>query len=348
MGQMEVWFEANQRSFPWREGRTPYRVWIAEVMLQQTRAYVVIPYFHRWMALFPDVKALYNAPIEGVIKAWEGLGYYSRARNLHAAAKQIVEEFDGELPQTREALLSIRGFGSYTVGAVLSFGFQKRAAAVDGNVLRVLSRYFAIEENVCRPSVRRGIEERAEGLLDLQRPWVTAEALIELGATLCLPKPKCEACPLREGCLAHQRGIAESLPIKSPEKEITQLQRRVFVLEAEGRVLVKRGEKGKVMADLYEFPYVEKGGEGALASAQALYGGYLEWGEKLTERSHTFTRYKAFLSPCWFKAEERKEIAGCEWVSFAQLSELPFSSGHRKIANEVVSSASARMDRTQS
>ena len=173
------------------------------MMLQQTRASVVIPYFERWMDLFPDVRALASSPLERVIKAWEGLGYYSRARNLHAAAQQIVDRFGGEIPSSQEDLETIRGLGPYTIGALLSFGFQKRAPAVDGNVVRVLSRYLLIEENVCRPSVKRKIEEKAEGLLDQNEPWVTAEALIQLGASICSPqRPKCSECPIRKNCKA--------------------------------------------------------------------------------------------------------------------------------------------------
>lgn len=340
MGEIESWFGECRRDFPWRKDRTPYRVWISEVMLQQTRASVVIPYFLRWMELFPNVKALYMAPIEQVIKAWEGLGYYSRARNLHRAAKQIVEEFGGEIPDTIEALRSIRGFGPYTAGAVLSFGFQKRAAAVDGNVLRVISRYFLIEENVCRPRVRQTIEEKAESLLDVREPWVTAEALIELGATVCTPKPRCEDCPLKKGCLALQRGVAEDLPIKNIEKRSIPLHRTVLVIEHEGALLVKKGEAGKVMADLYEFPYFDKvkgGRKEVLECGEAFLGEEVKWVRKLPDLSHTFTKYKAHLFPVWVRSASRPEIYGCEWISISRLEEFPFSSGHRRIAAEVVS-----------
>ena len=335
MGELEKWFEENKRSFPWRVNRTPYRVWISEVMLQQTRASVVVPYFLRWMEFFPNVNALYMAPIDQVIKVWEGLGYYSRARNLHEAAKEIVEKFGGEIPSNREQLLSIRGFWPYTSAAVLSFGFQKRAAAVDGNVLRVISRYFSIEENVSKPSVRRKIEERAESLLDPHVPWTTAEALIELGATLCSPKPRCEDCPLSRGCIAFQEGKAESLPIKNGERTSTDLFRSVLVIENEGWVLVKKGERGKVMADLYEFPYFERSGD-IREMARSLVGEVSSFIRRLTERNHTFTRYKAHLSPYFLSSPNRPQISGCEWVPISRLSDFPFSSGHRKIKGEVV------------
>lgn len=297
-------------------------------MLQQTRASVVIPYFLRWMELFPNVKALYIAPLEQVIKAWEGLGYYSRARGIHKAARQIVEEFGGEIPDTKEELQKIYGFGPYTTNAVLSFGFKKRAAPVDGNVLRVVSRYFCVEENISKGVVRRKIEERAEELLDGEAPWVTAEALIELGATVCLPKPRCEECPLRGECLARQRGCVEMLPIKNEEKKITELRRIVWVIEKNGAVLVKKGASGKVMADLYEFPYAEEGEEAKFVK------GELTFVRKLRPQSHSFTRFRAHLSPM-FVTTQGEALGGWEWVPIANLKDLPFSSGHRKIVEEV-------------
>lgn len=325
MKELHHWFERNRRDFPWRREKTPYRVWISEVMLQQTRAAAVVPYFERWMELFPDVKTLAEARLEEVIKAWEGLGYYSRARNLHAGAKEIVEKFGGKIPDGKEALESIRGLGPYTVGAILSFGFQKRAAAVDGNVVRVLSRYFLIEENVSKAAVKRRIQKRAEEFLDEREPWVTAEALIELGATHCAPRPRCEGCPLQSGCKAFREKKAEALPIKNQEAKTVELKRVVFWIEAEGKVLVRKGEAGRVMADLYEFPYVEGEREGVCL-------GFKKWRavKRLSEISHTFTRFKAHLKPLMVKAEMR-EVSGYVWVEKERLGELPFSSGHRKI-----------------
>ena len=161
MEKLHEWFQENQRSFPWRQAPTPYQVWISEVMLQQTRAIVVIDYFNRWMKAFPDIFSLTRATLEEVIKAWEGLGYYSRARNMHKAAELIVKRWNGQLPDQREDLEDIPGLGPYTIGAILAFGFHQKAVALDGNVLRVLSRYFCIEENICTARVRQGGIARA-------------------------------------------------------------------------------------------------------------------------------------------------------------------------------------------
>jgi A/G-specific adenine glycosylase len=255
--KLHLWFEENKREFPWREERTPYRVWVSEVMLQQTRASVVIPYFIRWMKLFPDIKSLAQASLSTVIKSWEGLGYYSRARRLHEGAKDIYHRFKGTLPSCPDQLRSIKGLGPYTIGAILNFGFHKKAPAIDGNVIRVLSRYFSIEENVGRASTKRLLEQKVNIWLENSAPWVTSEALIELGATICLPKPQCSICPIHSDCLGFSSGKASMLPIKTSSPEIIDLYRMVAVIESDGFFLVKKAEPGKVMADLYEFPYFE-------------------------------------------------------------------------------------------
>lgn len=309
-------------------------------MLQQTRASVVVPYFERWMKQFPTVEALAKAPLDAVIKAWEGLGYYSRARNLHQGARQMVEFYGGQIPETKEALGKIRGLGPYTIGAILSFGFHKRMAAVDGNVKRVLSRYFSIEETISRPSVLRKIEERAESLLDEKEPWVTVEALIELGSSVCSPKPRCLDCPIRSGCLGYAQGKASSLPIKTAVSPPTQLIRLVAVIESEERVLIRKGGAGKIMADLYEFPYFEM--KNQMWTIQKLIKAVksehlldVRWVKNLKTVEHSFTRYKAQLTPHVLSAKVRAPVLGWQWIPKEEMSKLPFSSGHRKIAMQI-------------
>jgi len=333
--ELFIWFKQHQRSFPWREERSPYRVWISEVMLQQTRASVVISYFLKWMERFPDVDSLANASIEEVIKMWEGLGYYNRARNLHLGAKQILERFNGKIPDTKEELSEIYGLGPYTTNAILSFGFHQRKAPVDGNVSRVVTRYFAIQENISRVSVKREVEEKAECLLDEKEPWITAEALIELGATICIPKPRCDACPLKNGCLARQKNITESLPISNKESRILELFRTVVVIESNEMFLVRKGEKGKVMADLYEFPYFE-GKIDPKKWVKTTFGMNVFPVRSLKQVIHSFTKYKATLFPMYFNAKETQPISGWEWVRKSELTRLPFSSGHRRILEQIL------------
>lgn len=330
------WFKEHMRSLPWREDRAPYRVWISEVMLQQTRADVVVPYFHRWMEAFPSVETLSRATSEEVLKMWEGLGYYSRARSIHEASRQIVQMYGGQLPSSREKLLQLPGIGPYTAGAILAFAFRQPSAAVDGNVMRVLSRFFAIEEVVCIPKTQKVIWQKAEALLPQQEPWAVSEGLIELGALVCTPKPRCSHCPLRLDCTAHRLGMQHELPRKKPRKKATELHRMVAVVRFEEQFLIERRAAGEVMADLCEFPYIElQSSSNALEEAKRFASLHaLSAPVSLTPVRHTFTRFKAHLYPYLFYSS--KELKG-EWVTDSFIKTLPFSSGHRRILQEVLS-----------
>lgn len=328
---LHKWFKETRRPFPWRENPTPYRVWISEVMLQQTRASVVIPYFERWMELFPDPHVLARASLEEVIKAWEGLGYYGRARHVHEGARQIVDQFSGKIPQKREHLEKIKGLGPYMINAILSFAFHQRAAAVDGNVARVLVRHFLIQDDILRHAAKKKIQAIADDMLDTKKPWVTAEALIELGATQCLPKALCNSCPLNSTCLACKENRTEQFPVKSQERPVTILTRSVAVIEENNHVLVKKVAPGKVMADLYEFPYFEGLERPLPQHINAVWGLQTTFVRSLPFVQHSFTRYQAQLFPIYLRAFERKEIKDFEWVSLDDIGKLPFSSGHRRI-----------------
>jgi A/G-specific adenine glycosylase len=335
---LQRWFSANKRSFPWREEISPYRVWISEVMLQQTRAAVVIGYFNRWMDLFPSIESLAKAPLEAIIKAWEGLGYYSRARSIHKAAKIICEEHDGKLPENAAILQSLPGFGPYTTGAVCSFAFKQRLVAVDGNVLRVLSRYFAIDDDIAKAAAQKKIREKAEEFLISDESWITAEALIELGATLCAKKPKCGICPLKNSCQAYKKGVAEDLPYKSGKKAINQLYRLVALFYCDGHIAVNRVGQG-IMASLFEFPYLslEKGLEDieeAKIAAEAHWSCKISRVEKLPKQKHSFTQFKADLYPFLFHCQKKPEFDAL-WFPVKELSSLPFSSGHRRILHAI-------------
>lgn len=321
------WFQKEKRNLPWRDQPTPYAVWVSEIMLQQTQVSVVIDYFLRWMERFPTIHALAAASIEEVIKLWEGLGYYNRARNLHAGARFLVENHGGELPASREQLALVKGLGPYTVGAILSFAFHQKAAAVDGNVIRILTRYFAIEEDVQKSRTLKKVWALAEQILPDDQPWLIVEGLIELGATVCKRDPECKSCPLRTGCAAYRRGIQQELPKKGKKVEITSLSRTVFVIAYKDELLLKRGEEGKVMAGLYEFPFVEQVTEEFPFSfaAQKI--------KKLAVVQHSFTRYKVKLYPMLWKAFEKIELPDCQWISWENVKKYPFSSGHKKIVD---------------
>jgi A/G-specific adenine glycosylase len=330
------WFEAEKRDFPWRENSSPYAVWVSEIMLQQTQAAVVIPYFERWMERFPTIKSLAEASLDAVIKEWEGLGYYSRARNLHQGAQYVLQHHEGILPRTREELEKIKGLGEYTIGAILSFAFHQKAAAVDGNVLRVLSRYFLIEDDISKPKTVKAIRQLAQEQLPDNQPWVVAEALIELGATLCGRKPNCIQCPLRGSCAAFSKGMAAALPIKSKKVKVEELRRAVAVIIRGNEILLRRGTAGEIMQDLHEFPYWQHDDHSKDPQAVAhwikkTFAIKARFHEVLPLESHGFTRYRVRLEPFLFHAEEGEAPEGYRWHPVDTLHTLAFSSGHRRI-----------------
>jgi A/G-specific adenine glycosylase len=333
---LKQWFLNEKRDLPWRNNPSPYAVWISEMMLQQTQVAVVIPYFERWMKRFPTIELLAQAHIDEVIKMWEGLGYYSRARYLHAGAQTIMSLFNGELPSSSENLKTIKGLGDYTIGAIRSFAFHQRAPAVDGNVIRVLARYFLIEQDVSLPATRRIIWSLAEKILPDAEPWVFNESLIELGATICKRKPHCVKCPLKESCQAFLRGKAEELPIKSSRVKAEWLYRAVAIVNHGEMFLVRRGKKGEIMSDLHEFPFFETSPKGISSKnlkekTESQFLLKLKHGQEMEEVQHSFTRYYVRLRPVYFTAEEKVSIHDYCWASLNELKEMAFSSGHRRI-----------------
>ena len=330
------WFLERRRDLPWRQEPTPYHVWISEVMLQQTQVAVVIPYYLRWIERFPSIEALAAAPLEAVIKEWEGLGYYSRARNLHSAARDLVENYGGQLPRDPARLATIKGIGPYMVGAICSFAFHEKKAAVDGNVIRVLSRLFAIEDDCTKPSTINRLRALAESLLPDKEPWVITEALIELGAMLCKKRPQCHHCPLSSQCRALATGVAEELPYRSKRAAATPLYRAVAVIHCAGALLLRPAKQGQVMEGLYEFPYFEtcSNGYSPQQLVDAVHKDFdiaVTYGAPLASITHGFTRYRATLTPALLAASTPKTVPHCEWHALADIDTLPFSAGHRRI-----------------
>jgi len=336
--KLKNWFLNEKRDLPWRNAPSPYAVWISEVMLQQTQVSVVIPYFERWMERFPTISNLANAQLDEVIKLWEGLGYYSRARSLHEAAQYIMKFHQGSLPIHEDDLKKIKGLGPYTVGAILSFAFRKKAAAVDGNVIRVLTRYFHIEDDIAKNKTINQLREIAFQILPEDESWIQNEALIELGATVCKKNPKCLECPLRTNCKSYINGSTTRLPFKSTKTETYYLYRAVPILLCQNQLLVKKGQKGKIMSDLYEFPYFETSENGWTVShlTKEL---LMQWSldakflKELPKVHHSFTKYQVSLQPILFKCSHMPDIENHLWLSYGDLKKLAFSSGHRRIFN---------------
>lgn len=259
---LQTWFQSNARVLPWRENPIAYYVWISEIMLQQTRVEAVKPYFDRFIRELPDVKALAECPEDKLLKLWEGLGYYNRVRNLKIAANQILEEYDGVIPSEYEELIKLKGIGSYTAGAIASIAYGKPVPAVDGNVLRVISRVTADDSDIMAQSVRKHMEEKLLELMKNDTNVVSSifnQALMELGATVCVPNgaPHCEVCPWHDLCEARiQERIAE-LPVKKKAKARRIEEKTVFIIkDGEQLALHKRASKG-LLAGLYELPNTE-------------------------------------------------------------------------------------------
>ena len=310
------WYDQGHRDLPWRRTQDPYRIWISEIMLQQTRAETVVSYYERFLARYPTVQDLASAPEEELLKAWEGLGYYSRARSLQKAAKEIVARYSGQLPADLEKLRALPGIGDYTAGAIASIAFGIPAAAVDGNVERVLCRWDAITDEVGTPAVRRQIAARAQALVPRDRPGAFANAMMEMGATMCTPKnPKCLLCPVREGCMGFAQGIAQELPHKAKKKAQRVENRAVLLVFCDNRVLiVKRQEK--LLGGLFVFPDVlEESDPARLCQALEALGIRAAYDEKLGHARHVFTHLIWEMDVHAVVADEMTQVPGGQWVS---------------------------------
>ncbi|WP_029192340.1 A/G-specific adenine glycosylase [Paenibacillus harenae] len=259
--ELLAWYRLIKRDLPWRINRDPYRVWVSEIMLQQTRVDTVIPYYNSFMSKFPSVQALAEAPETEVLKSWEGLGYYSRARNLQAGAKEVVEKYGGIVPDDKASVAGLKGVGPYTTGAIMSIAFNRPEPAVDGNVMRVLSRYFCLEDDIAKPAARAGIEKLAASLIPEGAAGDFNQALMELGALVCTPKsPSCLPCPVMEHCAARLDGREHELPIKTKAKPPRPELRAAVIIagtgEHAGKVLVRQRPDTGLLAQMWELPHL--------------------------------------------------------------------------------------------
>lgn len=262
------WFVENKRILPWRENPTPYRVWVSEIMLQQTRVEAVKPYYERFMKELPDVEALAFAEDEKLLKLWEGLGYYSRVRNLKKAAVMVMNDYHGKIPENYEELNQLCGIGSYTAGAISSIACGKSEPAVDGNVLRVVMRVMADSAEITKASVKKEVENALRRIMPGKRSGDFNQALMELGAMICVPngEPDCNSCPIQQLCIAKQQGNMMEFPCKEPKKKRSIEEKTILIIQDNQRTaLQKRSEKG-LLAGMYEFPMQN----GSLSQDEAL------------------------------------------------------------------------------
>ncbi|MCZ7575348.1 MAG: A/G-specific adenine glycosylase [Ardenticatenaceae bacterium] len=337
-----AWYAGQARDLPWRRTTDPYAIWVSEIMLQQTQVERVKEYFERWMARFPTVEALAQAPLDEVLKLWEGLGYYARARNLHRAARQLVAEHGGRLPNTVEGLLALPGIGHYTAGAIASIAYGRPVAALDGNLKRVLARLTGLESPINTPAGERALWEVAEALVPDERAGDWNQALMDLGATLCVPQaPRCLLCPLQGLCLAQREGRQDGLPLRAAPRARPHYQVTAGLIWNErGELLIARRPLDKMLGGLWEFP----GGkcEDGEALAACLHrelreelGIEVEVGERLTVVEHGYTHFSITLHAfhCWHRAGEPRAVgvADCRWVRPADLDAFAWPRTDRQI-----------------
>ena len=253
------WYQQEKRNLPWRYNQDPYRIWISEIMLQQTRVDTVIDFFYRFMEQFPTIQALAEAPEDKLLKVWEGLGYYSRARNLQAAAKQIMEEFGGKFPKTVEEIRSLKGIGPYTAGAISSIAFEIPEPAIDGNVMRVVSRLFCIEADIAKASSRTFFDEAMRKIISQKQPGDFNQAMMDLGSSICTPtNPQCEICPIQQFCQAYREGRQTDFPVKSKKQKPKDVYYVAGIIEnKEQEIFLQQRPETGLLANMWLFPLEE-------------------------------------------------------------------------------------------
>jgi A/G-specific adenine glycosylase len=340
------WFEANKRSMPWRKNRTPYRVWISELMLQQTRVDQVIPYFNRFMKRFPSLKSLAESSQEDVLKMWEGLGYYSRARNLHKAAQIISGERKGRFPNTPEEISSLPGIGSYTTAAIGSLAFNLDLAVLDGNVIRVLARLFAYTTDSRSTTARKELQQLADKLLVKGDAGSFNEAMMELGATVCLPKnPQCDVCPMAPVCLGHQSGRPTDYPVKAPKKKVPHIVvGAAVVMNRKGEVLIAQRRATDMLGGLWEFPGgKQESGETIqqciVRELKEELGIRTETGAFLITVKHAYSHFTMEMHTYFSKIKSGRprplECQDFQWLKISELRKVPYSKADLYIIDEL-------------
>jgi A/G-specific adenine glycosylase len=336
-----AWFAANARDLPWRRTSDPYAIWISETMLQQTRVQAVVPYYERFLRRFPTVQKLARARLDTVLKLWEGLGYYARARNLHAAARQIVTRFHGRLPSTRAELQTLPGIGRYTAGAVASIAFDRREPVVDGNVTRVLCRIFRIRGNPKDTAIRKKIWAIADELVPEGHAGQFNQALMELGSEVCLPRdPRCEICPVNTVCEARLHNEQNSLPIRVSRKQVPFYTVAVGVIYRDGRILIDKRRPEGLLGGLWEFPGGKRQrGESLEAALRREVGEELDIavrvGRRLAVVDHAYSHFRVRIHAfecTWIAGEPRcLTCAAFKWVRPSELGRYAFPAANNKI-----------------
>ena len=343
------WYHANKRTLPWRGHPSAYAVWVSEIMLQQTRVEAVIPYFERWMRLFPTVQVLASASEQAVLNAWEGLGYYSRARNLHKAAKIVVEEYHGEIPRDLDELRKLPGIGRYTLGAIASIAFGMDVSALDGNIKRVYARIFDVDLPVDSSAGENLLWKLADRHLPKGHAGDYNQALMDLGATICVPKnPRCLVCPVMRLCKARQNGTQNERPVKMPKKDVPHHVNAAAVIMQRGRVLLAQRPSQGLLGGMWEFPNGRVKNDPAAGLPKALKTGYnlrviLKQGqsprkkEELGVVQHGYSHFHVTVHVFRCELLSMPEETNLKWVSLNKLQDYPMGKIDRQIATMISS-----------
>jgi A/G-specific adenine glycosylase len=345
-GQWQVklvrWFERENRPMPWRSDPSPYKVWISEVMLQQTQVATVIPYFDRFVKRFPSVRVLAESPLEDVLRLWEGLGYYSRARNLHAAARWVMASHGGVLPETSTELMAMPGVGLYTAAAIASIAFGEPVPVVDGNVLRVFARFWGIEEPVREAVVAEEIRRRLKPVIRHVNPSHFNQAMMEIGALICRPRnPKCEGCVLAGQCVALRTGRAGELPVMRAREAVPHYDMAAGVIWKKGKILVARRPEKGMLGGLWEFPGGRRRGKESLACTVARAvreeaGLVVKVGAPYLTLKHAYSHFSITLTAyrCEWVSGRAIPVRATElrWIGPEEVSSYPMPRANRKIA----------------
>ena len=353
-----AWYDKNKRDLPWRRSKNPYHIWVSEIMLQQTRVDTVIPYYERFLDWFPTVESLANAPEERLLKAWEGLGYYSRVRNMQTAAQQIMSEFEGKFPYTYEGISSLKGIGPYTAGAISSIAFNLPQPAVDGNVMRVLARLFEVNHDIGNPSNRKIFQAMMEVLIDPDRPGDFNQALMDLGSDIEAPvNPRPQESPVKDFSAAYQHGTMDRYPIKAPKKKPIPIYLKALVVQnSQGQFLLEKNESEKLLAGFWHFPLIEVDefsdqtqdldlfsqvaepilelGPSPQESFEQDYDLEVDWQDlRFEEVKHIFSHRKWHIQIIAGRVAETQEYADREvlWLSPEEFSNYPLAKPQQKI-----------------
>ena len=352
-----AWFHHSDRQLPWRKTYTPYHVWISEIMLQQTQMERGVDYFQRWIARLPDVHAVAAATEQQILKLWEGLGYYARARNLHRAAKVLVNEYRGELPCDMDALVQLPGIGPYTAAAIASIACNVDVPVVDANVLRVYARIFDIETPISQSSTRKKIEALAWELLPQGKARQFNQALMDFGGLVCLPRnPQCMLCPIAGHCLSNLRSTVFDRPVTGSAKKTVLIEMATGILESNGRIFIQQRQADDIWGGLWEFPggRIEDGEspeEAVVREFREETGFGIELCEHIVSVVHYYTRYKVILH-CYAVRLEKGEVQPIpvlqgaqqyQWIGPEELHEFGFPAGHRKVLEFIAANCPERL-----